>query len=68
MRPESTPEMIERARQFVLEKPSTSYVQRKLMIGYNHASELMEHFEEQGLISKPNSAGLRTVLVSNGER
>lgn len=66
MRPESTPELIERARQFVLEKPSTSYVQRKLMIGYNHACELMEHFEAQGLISPPNSAGLRTVRPTNG--
>jgi len=62
MRPESTPEMIERARQLVMEKPSTSYVQRKLSIGYNHACELMEFFEEEGLVSRRNSAGLRTLL------
>ena len=62
MRPESTPELIERAQQFVLEKPSISYLQRKLMIGYNHACELMEHFEAEGLVSRPNSAGLRHIL------
>lgn len=63
MRPESTPELIERARKLALEKPSTSYVQRHLMIGYNHACELMELFEAEGLISKRNHAGMRTVLT-----
>ena len=67
MRPESTPELIERAKQFVLEKPSVSYMQRKLMIGYNHACELMEHFEAEGIVSTPNSAGVRVVLT-NGDR
>lgn len=62
MRPETTPEMVERARKLVIEKPSTSYVQRCLGIGYNHACELMEHFEAEGLISSRNAAGLRTVL------
>jgi recombination associated protein RdgC len=62
VRPESTPELIEKARQFVMEKPSVSYIQRKLMIGYNHACELMEHFEDEGVVSKPNSAGVRSVL------
>jgi DNA segregation ATPase FtsK/SpoIIIE-like protein len=64
MRPESTPELIERARRFVLEKPSISYMQRKLMIGYNHACELMEHFEDQGIVSRCDSRGQRTVLLS----
>ena len=63
MRPENTPELIERAKQFALEKPSTSYVQRMLGIGYNQACELMEHFEDLGLISKANHAGKRTVLI-----
>ena len=67
MRPETTSELLARARQLVLEKPSTSYVQRHLMICYNHACELMEHFENEGIISKANSAGKRTVLT-NGER
>ena len=68
MRPENTPEVIEQARKFVLEKPSTSYLQRKLGFGYNRAAELMEYFEQQGVISEPNSAGLRRVLVPNGDR
>ena len=63
MRPESTPELINRAWKLAQEKPSISYIQRHLMIGYNHACELMEHFEAHGLVSKPNSAGVRTVLV-----
>jgi DNA segregation ATPase FtsK/SpoIIIE-like protein len=67
MRPESTPELIERARQFVLEKPSVSYIQRKLVIGYNHACELMEHFEDEGIVSRTDAQGQRTVLVTNGE-
>lgn len=62
MRPESTPELIERARQFAIEKPSTSYIQRKLMIGYNHACELMEHFEEEGIVSPRRADGTRAVL------
>lgn len=62
MRRESTPELIERARQFALEKPSISYIQRKLGIGYNHACELMEHFEAAGLISGPDFYGRRHVL------
>lgn len=66
MRPETTPEMLAQARQLVLEKPSTSYVQRILGIGYNHACEIMEHFESEGLISPPNHAGLRTVRPTNG--
>jgi DNA segregation ATPase FtsK/SpoIIIE-like protein len=62
MRPESTPELIERARQFALEKPSTSYIQRRLMIGYNHACELMEHFEAEGTVSPRRPDGTREVL------
>lgn len=63
MRPEST-HLIDRARRLALEKPSTSYIQRHLGIGYNHACELMEHFEAEGLISKRNAAGHRTVLTA----
>lgn len=63
MRPQTTPEMIERARQLVIEKPSTSYVQRHLGIGYNQACEIMEHFEDEGLITACDAAGMRTVIV-----
>ncbi|MEM9123436.1 MAG: DNA translocase FtsK, partial [Pseudomonadota bacterium] len=46
-------------------KASTSYVQRKLMIGYNRAARLIERMEEEGVISSPNHAGKREVLVSD---
>lgn len=62
MRAECTPEVLERARVFVREKPSTSYLQRKMQIGYNYAAEIMEHFEQEGMISEPNSCGMRTLL------
>ncbi len=62
MRPESTPELIEKARTFVKEKPSTSYLQRRLMIGYNHACELMEYFEAEGLVSPRRANGSRELL------
>lgn len=67
MRAETTPEMLESARRFVLEKPSTSYLQRKLMIGYNHACEIMEHFEVEGLVSVPCADGKRVVLSTKRE-
>jgi S-DNA-T family DNA segregation ATPase FtsK/SpoIIIE len=44
-------------------KASTSYIQRKLRIGYNRAAMLIEQMEEQGVISAPNHAGKREVLV-----
>lgn len=62
MHPKNTPEIIEKARTFVREKPSTSYIQWRLKIGYNQAMGLMELFEREGVVSKPNSAGARTVL------
>lgn len=65
MQPEITPEMIERARALVIVKPSTSYLQRKMEIGYNLAAELMEHFEVEGLVSKPSNSGVRTILPLN---
>lgn len=68
MRPENTPELIEKAKALLIEKPSPSYIQRKLGIGYNQAMELVEHFEQLGMISRPNSAGLRTVITPDSQR
>ena len=42
---------------------STSYVQRRLQIGYNRAARLIEKMEEEGVISAPNHAGKREVLA-----
>ncbi|MEO1787927.1 MAG: FtsK/SpoIIIE domain-containing protein, partial [Pseudomonadota bacterium] len=47
-------------------RASTSYVQRRLKVGYNKAASLIERLEEEGVISAPNHAGKREVL-SKGE-
>jgi len=44
-------------------KCSTSYIQRKLAIGYNKAARLVEQMEEQGLVSPANHVGKREILV-----
>jgi S-DNA-T family DNA segregation ATPase FtsK/SpoIIIE len=44
-------------------KCSTSYIQRKLGIGYNKAARLVEQMEEQGLVSQANHVGKREILV-----
>jgi S-DNA-T family DNA segregation ATPase FtsK/SpoIIIE len=44
-------------------KASTSYVQRRLQIGYNRAATLIERMEEEGVISPANHAGKREILV-----
>jgi S-DNA-T family DNA segregation ATPase FtsK/SpoIIIE len=44
-------------------KVSTSYIQRRLQIGYNRAARLVERMEEDGVISQANHAGKRDVLV-----
>jgi S-DNA-T family DNA segregation ATPase FtsK/SpoIIIE len=44
-------------------KCSTSYIQRKLAIGYNKAARLVEQMEDQGLVSPANHVGKREILV-----
>ena len=44
-------------------KCSTSYIQRKLAIGYNKAAKLVEQMEEQGVVTQANHVGKREVLV-----
>jgi len=43
-------------------KASTSFLQRKLQIGYNRAARIIEKMEENGLVSKANHVGKREVL------
>ena len=44
-------------------KASTSYIQRRLSVGYNKAASLIERMEQEGLISPANHAGKREILV-----
>ena len=44
-------------------KPTTSYLQRQFRIGYNKAADLIDRMEAEGVISKPNIAGKREILV-----
>ena len=46
-------------------RASTSYIQRRLQIGYNRAARLIEMMEEQGVVSPPNHQGKREVLVGD---
>ena len=48
-------------------KASTSYIQRRLQIGYNRAASLMERMEKEGVVGQPNHAGKREILVEAAE-
>ena len=43
-------------------KASTSYLQRKLQIGYNRAARIIDMMEENGIVSKANHVGKRELL------
>ncbi|QRM57400.1 DNA translocase FtsK [Sinorhizobium sp. BG8] len=47
-------------------KCSTSYIQRRLAIGYNRAASLVERMEKEGLVGPANHVGKREII--NGER
>ncbi len=44
-------------------KASTSYIQRRLSIGYNRAASLIERMEKEGVVGSANHAGKREILV-----
>jgi S-DNA-T family DNA segregation ATPase FtsK/SpoIIIE len=48
-------------------KATTSYIQRRLQIGYNRAASLIERMEQDGVVSRPNHKGLREVLLPDHE-
>ncbi len=48
-------------------KASTSYIQRRLQIGYNRAATLMERMELEGIVGQANHAGKREILVPEDE-
>ncbi|MET0878931.1 MAG: DNA translocase FtsK 4TM domain-containing protein [Tardiphaga sp.] len=48
-------------------KASTSYIQRRLQIGYNKAASLMERMENEGIVGQPNHSGKREILIEEEE-
>ena len=60
----SDDELYQKAVQIVKteKKASTSFLQRKLQIGYNRAARMIDQMEEAGIVSKANHTGKREVL------
>src|SRR4029078_4003236 len=48
-------------------KASTSYIQRRLQIGYNRPAYIMERMEQEGIVGQANHAGKREILVGQEE-
>jgi S-DNA-T family DNA segregation ATPase FtsK/SpoIIIE len=48
-------------------KASTSYVQRRLQIGYNRAASIIERMEKEGIVGPANHAGKREILIEGRE-
>jgi S-DNA-T family DNA segregation ATPase FtsK/SpoIIIE len=48
-------------------KCSTSYIQRRLQIGYNRAASLVERMENEGIVGAANHAGKREILMHGTE-
>jgi S-DNA-T family DNA segregation ATPase FtsK/SpoIIIE len=65
---EESADYYDRAVNIVLRdrKVSTSYIQRRLSVGYNKAASLVERMEKEGVVSAPNHSGKREILIGNG--
>ncbi len=52
------------AKEYVLrdKKPTISYIQRRLQIGYNKAAGFMERMEQEGIVSAPDANNKRHIL------
>jgi S-DNA-T family DNA segregation ATPase FtsK/SpoIIIE len=61
-------ELYDQAVQVVMRdrKASTSYIQRRLQIGYNRAASIMERMEIEGIVGPANHAGKREILMEGG--
>ena len=47
-------------------RPTTSYVQRVLRIGYNRAASMIERMEREGIISAADHSGKRQIIPRDG--
>ncbi len=65
---EEAGDLYDRAVAIVLRdrKCSTSYIQRRLAVGYNKAASLVERMEKEGLVAPAGHAGKREILVGGG--
>ncbi len=65
---EESADYYDRAVNIVLRdrKVSTSYIQRRLSVGYNKAASLVERMEKEGVVSPPNHSGKREILIGTG--
>ena len=65
---EESGDLYDRAVAIVLRdrKCSTSYIQRRLSVGYNKAASLVERMEREGVVGAANHAGKREILVGGG--
>jgi DNA segregation ATPase FtsK/SpoIIIE, S-DNA-T family len=65
---EESADYYDRAVNIVLRdrKVSTSYIQRRLSVGYNKAASLVERMEKEGVVSPPNHSGKREIFIGNG--
>jgi len=68
MAEDDTADLYEKAVKVVLrdKKCSTSYIQRRLSIGYNRAASLVERMEQEGIVGPANHVGKRAIII--GER
>ena len=48
-------------------KASTSYIQRRLSIGYNRAASIIERMEKEGVVGPANHAGKREIFVNEDD-
>ena len=66
---EENDELLDEAIKLVVEyqQASTSFIQRKLRIGFNRASRIMEELEAKGIISERDGSKARQVLIAKDE-
>lgn len=67
---EEPADLYDKALQIVMrdKKASTSYLQRRLGVGYNKAASLIERMEREGIVGPSTATGKRDILVGEGAK